>query len=149
MKRYVTKLLRLLFNVDALVQLRNSVTTIIHNAWRLDFNLGLTSFEPNIQGTRNLIDMARLSPYGPSVKILFTSSVSSAFSWDKTQGPYPEEVVVDPKYAVGNGYGESKYVSERVCGRNPSLRIAFQPGPSLSRYLDKAGYKQPRSGLAR
>jgi len=109
-------------------ELRNSVTTIIHNAWRLDFNLGLTSFEPNIQGTRNLIDMARLSPYGPSVKILFTSSVSSAFSWDKTQGPYPEEVVVDPKYAVGNGYGESKYVSERILGQSGVQATAFRIG---------------------
>ncbi|KAF8901181.1 acetyl-CoA synthetase-like protein [Gymnopilus junonius] len=109
-------------------KLRNSVTTIIHNAWRLDFNLGLASFEPNIQGTRNLIDLARSSPYGSSVKILFTSSISSTFSWDKTQGPYPEEVVEDPRYAVGNGYGESKYVSERILAQSGVQTAVFRIG---------------------
>jgi len=94
--------------------LRSEVTTIIHNAWRLDFNLGLSSFEQNVQGTRNLINFARFCHYAFHVKILFTSSISSSYSWDQSKGPYPEEVVYDAKYAVGNGYGESKYVSETV-----------------------------------
>jgi len=48
------------------------------------------------------------------VKFIFTSSISAAYGWDHTIGPYPEEMVHDPKYAVGNGYGESKYVVEQV-----------------------------------
>ena len=35
-------------------------------------------------------------------------------SWDRSRGPYPEETLRDSKFAVGSGYGESKYVSERV-----------------------------------
>jgi nucleoside-diphosphate-sugar epimerase len=48
------------------------------------------------------------------LKFIFTSSVASAVSWDTSQGPYPEETILDARSAIGNGYGESKYVSERV-----------------------------------
>lgn len=91
------------------------MTVIIHSAWRLDFNLSLASFEPNVHGTRHLIDLARAGPYAGNVKFLFTSSIAQALRWDKSQGDYPEKVVSDAKYAVAIGYGESKYVAERVC----------------------------------
>jgi hypothetical protein len=96
-------------------QIRNSVTTIIHNAWRLDFNLSLASFEPNIKATRNLVDLGLDSAHRNTLRFVFTSSVGSAQSWDRGKGPFPEEVQLDPSPAVGAGYGESKYVSERVC----------------------------------
>jgi len=48
------------------------------------------------------------------LKFIFTSSVATAASWNSSQGPYPEETILDTRFAVGNGYGESKYVSERV-----------------------------------
>lgn len=95
-------------------QLRESTTVIIHNAWRVDFNLALSSFESNIRGTRNLIDFALSASHASSLRFLFTSSISSAQSWDRTKGPYPEEVQLDAQYAVGAGYGEGKYVVERV-----------------------------------
>jgi len=89
---------------------------IIHNAWRLDFNLSLASFESNVRSTRKLIDFARAGPHASSTRFLFTSSVASAQSWDRAKGPFPEGVVEDAGVAVGSGYGEGKYVSERVCG---------------------------------
>lgn len=52
---------------------------------------------------------------------MFTSSISSARSWDGTKGPFPEEVQYDAGVAVGLGYGESKYISERV-----SYMLAFE-----------------------
>jgi len=94
--------------------MRGHVNVIIHNAWRLDFNLSLTSFESNIRGTQHLIEFARTARHASSLKFLFTSSVGSAASWDKSKGSYPEDVILDAEYAVGNGYGESKYVAERV-----------------------------------
>lgn len=90
------------------------MTVIVHAAWRLDFNLSLGSFESNIRGTRHLIDLGRASPYGKHLRFVFTSSVSQALSWDTEKGPYPEEVLMDAQYALGMGYGESKYVGERV-----------------------------------
>lgn len=95
-------------------QIRNSVTVIVHGAWRLDFNLNLASFEGNVRGTRNLIDLARSSPHASSIRFLFMSSVSSAQSWDKSKGSYPEETLLDASTAAGSGYGEGKYVTERV-----------------------------------
>ncbi|KAF8901178.1 acetyl-CoA synthetase-like protein [Gymnopilus junonius] len=109
-------------------KLRTSVTIIIHNAWRLDFNLSLSSFEPNVRGTRNLIDLARSSPHASSVRFLFTSSIASTNSWDSSLGPYPEEVVMDPRYAVGNGYGEGKYVSERILTQSGLQATSFRIG---------------------
>ena len=94
--------------------MRDSITVIIHTSWRLDFNLSLQSFESSIRGTRNLIDLGHATGRASAIKFIFTSSIASALSWDQSQGPYPEEVVLDARYAVGNGYGESKYVAERV-----------------------------------
>ena len=91
------------------------MTLIIHNAWKLDFNLSLSSFESNIRATRNLIDFALAGPYSSTIRFLFTSSVASAQSWNQEKGLYPEEVVTDAGVAVGGGYGEGKYVAERVC----------------------------------
>ena len=95
--------------------MQGRVNLIIHNAWRLDFNLSLSSFESNIRGTQHLVGFARSARYAASLKFLFTSSVASANSWDRTKGPYPEDVILNAEYAVGNGYGEGKYVAERVC----------------------------------
>lgn len=123
------------------VQLQDSLTLIIHNAWRVDFNLSLSSFEPHIHGVRNLIDLARSARYASSLRFLFTSSVGSAQSWNsKSLGPYPEYVITDPHCAVGNGYGESKYISERVCVLRPSYShisfyCAIDPGKEWSESL--------------
>ena len=105
-------------------QIRGTITTIIHNAWRLDFNLSLASFEPNIKATRNLVDLALNSHNSRSLRFVFTSSVGSAQSWDRARGAFPEEVQLDPSWAVGSGYGESKYVCERV-------RITIQPAKCI------------------
>ena len=60
------------------------------------------------------MDMALTSAHQKSLRFLFTSSIGSVHSWDRSRGLYPEEVLLDSSSAVGSGYGESKYVSERV-----------------------------------
>ncbi|KAF8054252.1 putative aminoadipate reductase [Lyophyllum atratum] len=109
-------------------EIRNSVSVIIHNAWRLDFNLSLPSFESNIRGTRKLIDFARAGPHASSTRLLFTSSVASAQSWDRAKGPFPEEVVEDAGVAVGSGYGEGKYVAERIVVGSGLQATSFRIG---------------------
>ncbi|KAJ7489282.1 putative aminoadipate reductase [Mycena latifolia] len=105
-------------------EIRNSVSLIIHNAWTLDFNMVLASFEPHILGTRHLIDLALLSPQAP--KFLFTSSIASAQLWDPSRGPCPESLLSDGFVALG-GYGQSKYVAEQILAKSDlnasSLRI--------------------------
>ncbi|KAJ3824337.1 acetyl-CoA synthetase-like protein [Lentinula raphanica] len=114
---------------DVLNELRQNLTLIIHNAWRLDFNLSLASFESHVKGSRVLIDLARSSRYSSSIRFLFTSSIGSTQAWDaRLLGPYPEEVVMDPKYAVGGGYGESKYVTERILATSGLKATSFRIG---------------------
>ncbi|KIK64035.1 hypothetical protein GYMLUDRAFT_195812 [Collybiopsis luxurians FD-317 M1] len=113
---------------DIYDQLKESLTLVIHNAWRLDFNLSLSSFEPHVRGTRNLIELSRSCRHVSSVRFLFTSSIGATQSWDASLGPYPEEVVMNPKYAVGAGYGESKYVSERLLHKSGLHFSSFRIG---------------------
>ncbi|OCH89652.1 acetyl-CoA synthetase-like protein [Obba rivulosa] len=98
---------------DAYHEIQNSVTTIIHNAWRVDFNLALTSFEPLVAGMRNLIDLSLGSPKPQGPRITFISSISSLFGY-KSSEPAAEEHISDPRMSVGMGYGESKYVAEQL-----------------------------------
>ncbi|TFK53343.1 putative aminoadipate reductase [Heliocybe sulcata] len=95
-------------------ELRTTCTRIIHNAWRLDFNLSVSSFEPNIRGVRNLIDLGLASPYGSNFRFLFTSSVGTSQGWNLEKGEFPEESDLPLDVAVGAGYGESKFVSEKL-----------------------------------
>ena len=94
-------------------QVCNSIDVIIHNAWKLDFNQGLSSFEPNVRGVRHLIDLAK-SSHSSHIRFIFTSSIGSTMGWDKTKGPFPEGHVEDVTVAMGGGYGAAKYVAERV-----------------------------------
>ncbi|KAJ7648272.1 putative aminoadipate reductase [Mycena polygramma] len=114
--------------VDVWSTLRDTVTVIIHNAWSLDFNKSLSSFEPHVKGTRNLIDLALQSPHKSGVRFLFTSSIGSAQGWDLKRGPFPEDVQFEASVAVGNGYGESKYVSERILAASGLEATSFRIG---------------------
>ncbi|KAF5371510.1 hypothetical protein D9615_009619 [Tricholomella constricta] len=115
-------------------QLCRSVNVVIHTAWKLDFNLALSSFESNIQGTRHLVDLVQSGPNASNARFIFTSSVSSAQSWDASRGPVPEDIVTDASIAVRGGYGEAKYVTERVLAKSglqaTSLRIGQISGGS-------------------
>ncbi|KZT58724.1 acetyl-CoA synthetase-like protein [Calocera cornea HHB12733] len=93
-------------------EIRGSVTAVIHNAWRLDFNLSLSSFESYIKGTRNLVDLALSASAGPA-HFIFTSSIGTLANW-RSSRPVPEEALASPNLAIGTGYGESKWVAERV-----------------------------------
>ncbi|KAF7340995.1 Acetyl-CoA synthetase-like protein [Mycena sanguinolenta] len=114
--------------IDVWTAIRDTITIIIHNAWNLDFNKALSSFEPHVKGTRNLIDLARQSPQKNGVRFLFTSSVGSAFGWDRNLGPFPEELQLDANIAVGGGYGEAKYVCERILASSSLDATSFRIG---------------------
>ena len=63
-------------------ELITAVDIIIHNAWKVDFNHSLESFEPvHIQGVRNLIDWSIHSSRHPH--IIFLSSISSVANWKR------------------------------------------------------------------
>ncbi|PGH23913.1 hypothetical protein AJ80_01975 [Polytolypa hystricis UAMH7299] len=105
-----------------LEQMQSSVTCIVHNAWRLDFNLGIASFVPNIESTRNLIDFALGSPYADPPSIIFTSSIGTVAAHPSGR---IEEKPGDPRWVMPNGYAQSKFTAERILEAAPlkSCRI--------------------------
>ncbi|THU93668.1 acetyl-CoA synthetase-like protein [Dendrothele bispora CBS 962.96] len=93
-------------------EILNSVTTIIANAWTLNFAMTLSSFESQIKGVRNLVDLALSSPLYSQPQILFSSSVATILGWESDS--YIPETSLGPEYALGNGYSESKWVAEQI-----------------------------------
>ncbi|KAK0190677.1 hypothetical protein F5146DRAFT_564151 [Armillaria mellea] len=108
-------------SVETLVldQIKNTVTHIIHNAWRVDFNLGLSSFESNIRGLRKLIDLALVS----QARVVYTSSIG-VFLNAPEDHPLAE-APVNATIAQGTGYSESKWVSEELLRLAPNLRYSI------------------------
>lgn len=76
-------------------RLQACVTCILHNAWPVDFNLPLSSFEPSIRGVRHLINLATTCTRG--CQIMFVSSISVAANWGAVPGSSKSvpEVVLD------------------------------------------------------
>ncbi|KAI3612070.1 nonribosomal peptide synthetase [Moniliophthora roreri] len=111
---------------DTLNVLHSELTIVIHSAWKLDFNLPLEGFEGLIADWSRLLSFVQSVDARRSeeqkIRVLFTSSISTAYRWarDSNESVFPEEYQEDPKYAVGGGYGESKYVSETIL-QNTSL----------------------------
>ncbi|KAG5724635.1 L-aminoadipate-semialdehyde dehydrogenase [Termitomyces sp. T112] len=91
-----------------------SIDILIHNAWQVDFNMSLPSFEWAIKSSRNLIDLIRQSPNVFRARFVFISTVASIQSWDDSCGPVPEDIPENISYALGSGYGEAKYIVERL-----------------------------------
>ncbi|KZT70000.1 acetyl-CoA synthetase-like protein [Daedalea quercina L-15889] len=98
---------------DVVDEIQRTVTHVVHIAWRVDFNLALTSFETQIASAVRLLTMA------PTAHYLFTSSVSVAGGWnlhERLRGAHvPEAALHDASVAaVTSGYGMSKYVVEEA-----------------------------------
>ncbi|KAI0332229.1 acetyl-CoA synthetase-like protein [Cubamyces sp. BRFM 1775] len=98
---------------ELLDEVRRSVTHIMHNAWKVDFNMSIQSFEVDIQGARNLVDLAISSPYRQAPTIVFVSSIGVFMNY-KGPVPAPEVPLEDPTSAFGSGYPEGKWVTEHV-----------------------------------
>ncbi|KAF8878687.1 hypothetical protein CPB84DRAFT_1793984, partial [Gymnopilus junonius] len=99
---------------EILTEMKSSVTHVIHNAWPVDFNRSLTSFEPNIKGLRNLIDFALSSTCSMPPVLVYTSSIG-VFQNVESIGKMPlPEAPITAEVAVGTGYAESKWVSEEI-----------------------------------
>lgn len=102
------------------------VTTVIHNAWPVNFNLPLqapegqilgdTSFEADVAGLCELIKCAVTSPRKP--QLVFISSVSSSSNCiDHGRGRIPERIVEDPSAPANGTYSRSKWLAEVLLDR--------------------------------
>ncbi|CCM02378.1 uncharacterized protein FIBRA_04473 [Fibroporia radiculosa] len=93
-------------------EIHQSLTHIIHNAWPVNFNIPLSSFEPSITGLRRLVDFALTSPQRNPPHLTFASSIGIFQNCANIQTEY--ETRVPAEVAVGTGYSESKWVSEEL-----------------------------------
>ncbi|CAF9923631.1 hypothetical protein IMSHALPRED_005976 [Imshaugia aleurites] len=95
-------------------KLLNSVTHILHNAWEVNFNLSIQSFQyPHVHGVRQFINFSSESKYGAFV--FFISTISTAMNYpDSHTGPIPESIIDEFSLPQAMGYAESKYVAERM-----------------------------------
>lgn len=95
-------------------ELLNKTDAIVHNAWKVDFNLSVHSFEKdNIRGTRNLLDLCISSR--KTVHMYFVSSIATTSGWDPSRGKIPEDILPNTVEPPLQGYGQSKYVAENIC----------------------------------
>ncbi|VDB85562.1 unnamed protein product [Peniophora sp. CBMAI 1063] len=104
---------RLGLSAEKYEEIRDSATSIIHNAWRVDFNLALASFKPLIKGLCNMMELALTSPRTTGPHFAFVSSIGAVQGRTSTD-PVPEAALDDPLSAAGGGYGESKWVAEHL-----------------------------------
>lgn len=106
---------RLGLKAETYEMIRASATAIVHNAWPVNFNLSLSSFEPHIGGAVNLINLAQSSERAVTPTVFFSSSVSTVqggkFFEAKT---CPEDFMTEAGTAAGMGYGRSKWCVEKI-----------------------------------
>ncbi|TFK37310.1 hypothetical protein BDQ12DRAFT_713657 [Crucibulum laeve] len=97
-----------------LLELRSKVTHIIHTAWELNFNWGLDRFEKtHIAGVRHLVNLALSSTQPIAPRLIFLSSIGVVSEY-KVSSAVPEQAFEDPSVVGPQGYGEAKYVGERI-----------------------------------
>ncbi|KAI0890390.1 L-aminoadipate-semialdehyde dehydrogenase [Annulohypoxylon maeteangense] len=94
--------------------LRSSLTTVIHSAWMVNFNVCLSSFErSHIAGVHNIIKLCLSVPFQKPANFFFVSSISAAAGT-----PIPavirEAHINDLHYAQNMGYARSKLVTEYI-----------------------------------
>jgi len=94
-------------------EIKDKITCIMHIAWKVDFNLAFSSFEPLVRGVRNLVDLSLQSSRSSPPRLLFASSVGVLRNWGKDE-PALEESIHDIRVPLGSGYSESKWAVERI-----------------------------------
>lgn len=96
------------------LQLRSSLTLVIHSAWAVNFNISVESFEDqHIKAVPNFINLCQSTTHGSPARFYFCSSVSSTGGTPRP-GTVPETPVRDIAHVQGTGYARSKYVAEQV-----------------------------------
>ncbi|KAH8193913.1 hypothetical protein TruAng_011919 [Truncatella angustata] len=83
----------------------------IHNAWPVNFNITVETFEPQLRGVRHVADFATHAD--KRVAVVFISSIGTGDRWDSSKGPLPEERLEDTSLPSG-GYGRSKMVGSLI-----------------------------------
>lgn len=129
------------FGLDSTIysRLQSDVTDIIHNAWTVNYNLSLSAYQTQLSGLVNLISFAPTATATPS--LLFVSSLGAIAG--SSIDPRPERIVPENSAPMLGGYGESKWLAERILEHTatkiPSLKIKIARAGQLSGAAFKSG----------
>ncbi|KAH6838682.1 hypothetical protein B0I37DRAFT_387507 [Chaetomium sp. MPI-CAGE-AT-0009] len=113
-----------LFGLDSTTHadLQADVSTILLNAWPVNFNSTLATFEDNIAGVKRCVDFAAGAPHRPHIG--FVSSVASVLNFPAVRAregedtlTVPEVFELDNSLPARQGYGESKHVASSILAR--------------------------------
>ncbi|EFQ93029.1 hypothetical protein PTT_09722 [Pyrenophora teres f. teres 0-1] len=126
---------------ETYASLLERVTHIIHNAWPVNFNLPLSSFTPSIAGVVGLVSFAASSKCGARVQFL-----SSIGSLSGISNKVPEQIIMDMSAPAEMGYGQSKYLSERILA-HACVTLGIEA--SIVRLGQIAGAAESRKGWNR
>ncbi|KXH32117.1 hypothetical protein CSAL01_04209 [Colletotrichum salicis] len=97
-----------------LADLKSKLTTVIHSAWAVNFNIPVQSFEDqHIKAVHNLIELCQSVETPNPARFFFCSSISASGASPRP-GNVPEGPVSTPAWAQGTGYAQSKWVSEHI-----------------------------------
>ncbi|KAI1777957.1 putative NRPS-like enzyme [Hypoxylon cercidicola] len=94
--------------------LRARAGLVIHTAWPVNFNLGLSTFRQPLAGLVNLFALSAAAD-PRAMRVVFVSSVSAVGGRAPGAGPAPEAVLEAPDTPFAGGYARSKFVSELLC----------------------------------
>ncbi|KAI9685149.1 MAG: putative NRPS-like protein biosynthetic cluster [Bathelium mastoideum] len=96
-------------------ELASKVTSVIHCAWSVNFNLALESFENDcVAGTKNLISFCLRTRRAKPASFNFCSSVSTVVRTPPGE-TIREALPASLSYAQSMGYAQSKLVAEYIC----------------------------------
>ncbi|KAH7029173.1 uncharacterized protein B0I36DRAFT_422908 [Microdochium trichocladiopsis] len=110
-------------------RIRRETSIVIHAAWTVNFSLRLRSFDSQIAGVRNLLDLAACTS-GPSPARFYFVSSTAAVGAMRGTGVICEEQSSDPADATRIGYAQSKWVAEQVCAGSTIARPGSAKTPS-------------------
>ncbi|KAF8862994.1 putative NRPS-like enzyme [Acephala macrosclerotiorum] len=95
-------------------QFSKQITHIIHCAWTVNFALPVSSFMPQLELLRNLVNLSLASPFDKPAKFIFCSSVGTAIATPGSNVSVAEFPIPDLTYASPTGYARSKLIAERM-----------------------------------
>lgn len=91
-----------------------SVTTVIHSAWAVNFNMGVQSFEKqHIQGVHNFLRLCLSVSTAKPARFFFCSSISAA-AGTPLPATIRETHINNFAHAQNMGYARSKLVAEHI-----------------------------------
>lgn len=133
-------------SADIYTQLQGA-SHIIHNAWPMDFNRSLASFEAQFHYIDGIIKLALQSTSSTPPRVLFTSSIAAVARHPlRTHNSLvPEVPMDDPDVTAPFGYPEAKWVCEQILLKSAQLHPSFNLEPMIVRIGQLTGSRTAAS----